>query len=134
MKLSQKPYPVQFLVKDLIRLQHNIFAIVYLHCKLTTNVLTALQSTKKFVIQVRKHILTKRTLRNREFKENLSNTHAAVIIEYKLSSIIIRRLNNLQSLIQKSRPKNRQTQQGVNRKNKKSKKTRLRKKKQLSHA
>ena len=131
-KPSQKSYTVQFLVADLIRLKNNIVAIVYLQRKLAPNVLTALQSTKILVIQVTKHLLTQPTRRNREFVENLTNTHPAVTIEYTLSFLILRWLHNLQSLIQKNRPNNQQTQQGVTRQNKKSKKSRLRKKKRLS--
>ena len=80
-KPSQRRYPVQSIVKDLIRLK-NISAIVYLQRKPAPNVLTALQSTAQIlVIQFRKYLLTNGVLRNREFVENLINTHPAVTIE-----------------------------------------------------
>ena len=61
-KPFRKPYSVQKLVYHLKKLKNKILAIIYLQRNLSPNILKELQSTNILVIQVEKHILTKRTL------------------------------------------------------------------------
>ena len=65
-KPFRKPYSVQKLLYHLKKLKNKIIAIVYLQRNLSPNILEELQSTNILVIQVEKHILTKRTLENPE--------------------------------------------------------------------
>ena len=68
-KHFRKLYPVQKLVHRLKKLKNKNIATVYVQGNLSPNIVKELQSTIILIIQVEKHILTKRTL---EILENAS--------------------------------------------------------------
>ena len=113
-------YPVPQLIEDLNNWKHKIAAIVYLRRLGTPNILAELQSTKILVIQVTKHLLTQRVLRDCRFVEDLVRVHPSYLTELKLLDIIVRNQGNLRKLIQKRRTHKRKPSKKARAKKKRS--------------